>query len=81
MTMAHFLLFSSGSLAVARLVLGAEHRLGDRERAVGGRHAGIDRHMQQRLGDLAGVAPVFGGGAEMQRQLLGAAKRGQDARS
>src|SRR5215212_6887827 len=50
----------------------SERGLGDCEGAVRGRHASVDRHMQQRLGDLAGRGAGVLSCADMQRQLVGA---------
>ena len=61
-------------LAACGVHLG-EDLLGDLDRVVGRRHAGIDRDMQQRLADVVARGAGVGGGAHMHRHLLVVAER------
>jgi hypothetical protein len=55
-----------------------QHLLGHLDRMVGARHAGIDRHVQQRTSMMSSrVAPGVGRRARVQRQFLVIAKRRQ----
>src|SRR5262249_15925114 len=47
----------------------------DLEGRIGGGHAGIDRHLEERLGDVAGFQAVRDCGAQMQAELLPSSER------
>ena len=51
------------------------------ERTVGRGYAGVHGDVHQAARTSSGVAPVFARRAQVQRELLVAAERGEDARS
>src|SRR3954465_5111115 len=61
-----------------RQPLFGQYALGDRERRVGGGHAGVDRGVQQHLADLLRGEAVRARGAHVHRDLVLASERGQD---
>ncbi len=66
-----------GSPSVRRGFHLGEGRLGDLDRMVGARHAGVDRDMQQRFHHVVFAGAGVGGGADVHGKLVVVAEPGQ----